>query len=179
MSDEIGINSCDFHDIYYSNSNLQTICGLLKKIKIYVISKGFDVNIPLHKEIEEELMKLPNNYLARWITVDYFLGKHSNNFNLKLRKRASLFDIQKEEMKLPSLSNLYNRNSFFIVLELETAIALKQSISKTPTCLKLQSDQYEQTIKELPNLNTISLISFDEQKTNTQFYHYLKSKSEK
>jgi len=39
-------------------------------------------------------MELPNNYLARWITVDYFLGKQGANFNLKLRKMSSLFDIK-------------------------------------------------------------------------------------
>jgi hypothetical protein len=39
MSDQININSTDLEEIYYKNSAVEILSGLLKKIKVYVITK--------------------------------------------------------------------------------------------------------------------------------------------
>lgn len=48
MSDQIGINSTDLEEIYYKNSAVEIFCGLLKKIKVYVITKDLEQSISLH-----------------------------------------------------------------------------------------------------------------------------------
>jgi hypothetical protein len=55
-------------DIYYKNSAVEIFSGLLKKMKVYVITKELEKAHSLHTYIEEELCKLPSNYLPRWIT---------------------------------------------------------------------------------------------------------------
>ena len=88
MSDQININSLDLEEIYYKNSAVEILAGLLKKIKVYVITKELEQTHSMHNYIEEELCKLPPNYLPRWITEECF--SHQNLCN-KLKRQASIF----------------------------------------------------------------------------------------
>lgn len=72
MSDQINISSTDLEKIYYKNSAVEILSGLLKKIKVYVITKELEQTHSLHSYIEEELCKLPPHYLPRWITEECF-----------------------------------------------------------------------------------------------------------
>lgn len=55
-------------ETYYKNSSVEILSALMKKVKIYVVSKDLDSPSPLHLKLEEELNRLPPNYLARWTT---------------------------------------------------------------------------------------------------------------
>lgn len=68
MFDQISINSTDLEEIYYKNSAVEILAGLLKKIKVYVITQELEQTHPLHTYVEEELCKVPQHYLPRWIT---------------------------------------------------------------------------------------------------------------
>lgn len=42
MNEQININNKDLEEIYYKNSSVEILAGLLKKVKIYVVSKDLD-----------------------------------------------------------------------------------------------------------------------------------------
>jgi hypothetical protein len=51
MTDQININSLDLEEIYYKNSAVEILAGLLKKIKVYVITKELEQTHSLHNYI--------------------------------------------------------------------------------------------------------------------------------
>jgi hypothetical protein len=93
MSDEIVINSGDLEEIYYNNSTLEIFSNLLKKTKLYVISKEFDPNNPLHVLLEQQMSQMPPNFMTKWINANCFLGMEP--VSMKLRRRSSVFDVGK------------------------------------------------------------------------------------
>ena len=101
MSDEIAISSGDLEEIYYSVSSVEVFSGLLKKTKVYVISRECDLKQKLHAEVEKDLTGLPTSYMARWITTESFLRSSNGKDKLeelKFTKKGSLFDARAEDL---------------------------------------------------------------------------------
>ena len=104
---------------------------------------------------------MPPNFMTKWINANCFLGMEP--VSMKLRRRSSVFDVGKEELHL---DNLYSRTSYFVILDLTTAITLTLSSIKVPTCLYLPSSFYKEVIDNLPLLSNIQLICFDKPEAN-------------
>jgi hypothetical protein len=109
--------------------------------------------------------------MSRWINVDSFLGL-APGISMKLRRRSSVFDVGNEELHLEAL---YSRTSYFMLLDLDTAIALSNRFSHVPTCLFVPSSEYSDVIDSLPLLPNVQLICFDEPSANKEFFEYLKA----
>jgi len=99
MSDEIQVDSCDLEEIYYSSNPLEIFCGLLKKFKLYVISREID-DCPFLFYVEKQLKQLPPDYMARWITADCLFGKQKSNSNNKTKRHSSIYEVLEEEIHL-------------------------------------------------------------------------------
>jgi hypothetical protein len=173
MSDEIAISSGDLEEIYYNSSAVEIFCGLLKKVKVYVVGDEPDLTVPFYAHLEDSLRRLPQHYLARWIAPDCLSNRTLNSLQLKLRKRDSLFEVGAEELQLEAL---YSRTSYFLLLEVETALKLQENLCRVPTCLYLPADQFKEVMAVLPQLNHVQLICFDQPAANKSFYEYLRSR---
>lgn len=149
MSEQMSINSKDLAELYLKNSSVEILAGLMKKNKIYVITKDLEEQYQsyskLERKLEEELSQLPGNYLARWITQDYLLD--SQPFSERnLKRRGSLFEVGAEQLFLQSL---YSRTTYFIFLQIEVAYSMTKSLNKINSCLYLPSEKYEQAINNM------------------------------
>ena len=82
-------------------------------------------------------------------------------------KKGSLFDVRAEELHLQSL---YSLTSYFILLELETALELNHQSCRVPTCLLLPAEQLKDVQKVIGKLGHISMICYDDPEANREFY---------
>lgn len=141
-------------------------------MKLYVISKETEINSPFLEYVEQQLKELPGTCLVKWISDDCLVScekKHSSFRRLK--KRASMFEVKEEELQIESL---YSRTSYFMFLEIETAIKFQGKTGNVPTCLFLPSAKYNEAISLLPYMSNLQLICFDEPSTNKAYYEYLR-----